>query len=186
MGDLNKRSSNDQFQILSLHGNRYNSKIIEHVFRVAITFDGLESFFSWLIRFQFNHSFNLQLRLLTTHLPIIWAYYTIIHQRMSIQQSKLLNNNAKIGVIGEVHARQSSPRPSAVKASRWVAIGDTHVRVFSSPLFSSGRLGRWTVELRKTPTQARHAMPPARVHANFTHLPIPPNIHARFFIYITF
>ncbi len=79
----------------------------------------------------------------------------------TLMEQSTLGEGVKCGV----HPRQSPTPPSAVQTSRWVAVGDRHVRVFSSQLFSSGRLGRWTVKLRKTPTQARHAMPPARVRA---------------------
>ncbi len=45
------------------------------------------------------------------------------------------------------------------------AVGDRHVRVFSSLLFALDCLGRWSKMIRNTPTQARHTMPPARVRA---------------------
>ncbi len=56
----------------------------------------------------FNHSiFNCSFRR-----PIIWANFTIVHQRMSNQQRKLQKNNAKIDVTGKVPPRQFSSRPS--------------------------------------------------------------------------
>ncbi len=78
---------------------------------------------------------------------------------MSIQQRKLQNSNAKIDVTGKVHPRQSSSRPSAVQTSRWVAVGDRHVRDL---LLSTLLLGTpWTMngEITQNPNsgEARHA-----------------------------
>ncbi len=77
---------------------------------------------------------------------------------------KLQNANTKIDVIGKVHPRQSSHRSPAVQTSR---IGCCRKQACQSFLLSTILLGLpWTMneDDALSPTQARHAIPPA-IHA---------------------